>query len=251
MPSISTVVSSLLIPAAAVLAGSFIPAEPVLRRESCKTTYSSKNGDTCATIDKMYGLVPGTILNANTFLTCSDVWIGTPICVPDGPYACSQTYSSKKGDTCQSIEETFHLEEGAILAANTFLTCSDIWENTPICIPGNTSIPTSTTTAPGSTSTPATCKSTYNSSPKDTCDSLEQMFNLASGAIKSANPFVTCNDIWTGTPLCIPDHPNEDIGCAIQIYYSQPEDTWYVLLLFPSERGPRLTGYTPQRQNRG
>jgi hypothetical protein len=157
MPSFPTVVLSLLIPAAAVLAGSFIPTEPVpvLRREPCKTTYSSKNGDTCATIDNAYGLVSGTILTENAFLTCSDIWVDTPICVPDGPYACSQTYSSKKGDTCQSIEKAFDLEEGSLLPANTFLTCNDIWENTPICIPKPAT--TTTTTTPGSTSNPASC----------------------------------------------------------------------------------------------
>jgi len=242
MPSFSTVVSSLLVPAGAVLAGSFIPAGPLLRREPCKTTYYSQTGDTCATMDKMYGLVSGTILAANSFLQCSDVWAGTPICVPDGPYGCSQTYSSKQGDTCDSIEEAFELEEGSILAANTFLTCSDIWANTAICIPNDDCTPTSTTTALSSTSTPANCKSTYNSVPKDTCESLEQAFNLVSGTIKSANSFVTCDDIWTGTPLCIPDGPyKEDIGCTIQTYYSEPNDTWSVLLRSPSERAPRLT----------
>ena len=238
MPSFSTVVSSLLIPATAVLAGSFIPAGrvPLLRREPCKATYSSKSGDTCATIEKAYGLASGTILAANPFLTCSDVWVGTPICVPDGPNACSQNYSSKKGDTCQSIEQAFNLPQDSILAANTFLTCSDIWENTPICIPNSASPPTATTTAPGSTSTPAKCKSTHTSVPNDTCDSIEQLHNLASGTIKSANPFVTCTDIWTGTPLCIPDGPyKEDIGCTIQTYNSQPNDTWYVLLRSLSE----------------
>jgi LysM repeat protein len=249
MPSFLAVVSSLLIPAAAVLAGPLITPEPVaiFRREPCKATYSSKNGDTCATIDKAYGLVSGTILAENAFLTCSDIWVGTPICVPDGPYACSETYTSKKGDTCQSIEQAFDLEDGSLLPANTFLTCGDIWENTPICIPDDAcpAEPATTTTAPDSTPTPASCKSTYTSSDKDTCESVEQHFNLVSGTIKSANLFVTCNDIWVGTPLCIPDGPYKE--CTTQTYHSQKNDTWYVLLR-ASARDTRLTLSTLQRK---
>lgn len=216
MPSFHVVVSSLLIPTAVVLAGPFIPGEPILRRDPCKSTYNSQSGDTCATMDQKYGLVSGTILAANPFLTCSDVWANTPICVPDGPYGCSETYYSKKGDTCDSIESLYDLEVGDILAANTFLTCTDIWENTPICIPAD-----DCSTIPATTE----CKSTYNSVPNDTCDSLDQKFNLPSGTIKSANSFVTCDDIWAGTPLCIPDS-----GCTTQTYTSQANDTWYVLL---------------------
>jgi len=231
MPSISVVVASLLLPAGAALAGFFIPAQPaVLRREPCKTTYNSQSGDTCASMDTKYALASGTILTANPFLTCSNVWAGTPICVPDGPYACSQTYSSKMGDTCDSIEKMFSLPTNSILAANTFLTCSNIWEKTPICIPngGSTpsSTPSSTTTTTTTTTTSSKCKSTYHSSSGDTCDSLDKAYNLASGSIHSANSFLTCNDIWAGTSICIPDGPyNEDIGCTIQTYYSQAKDT--------------------------
>lgn len=178
MPSFSTVVSALLLPAGAVLAGSLIPVEPILRREPCKTTYLSQKGDTCATMDKKFGLSDGAILAANTFLTCSDVWVNTPICVPDGG-------------------------------------------STP------------------ATPTPAKCQSTYNSLSGDTCDSLEKAHNLASGAIKGANSFVTCNDIWPGTPLCIPDGViANDIGCTIQTYYSQSGDTWCVLLELPQTTSP-------------
>ena len=226
MPSFPVVVSSLLIPAAAVLAGSVIPVEPVLRRAVCKSTYTSKIGDTCATMDQKYGLASGTIYGANGFLNCSDVWVGTQICVPDGPYACSETYYSQKGDTCDSIEKSYGLDTGEILGANKFLTCTDIWEHTPICIPAGdcSDIP---------------CKSTYISVLGDTCASIEQKYHLATNAIKDANDFVTCDDIWKGTPLCIPDG-----GCTPQTHISVAGDTWYVLLWSLSERHPRLTEST-------
>ena len=43
-------------------------------------------------------------------------WIFTP----------TQSYSSVQGDTCESIEKMFALPGASILAANSFLTCSDI-----------------------------------------------------------------------------------------------------------------------------
>jgi len=147
-------------------------------------------------MDQKYGLVDRTI-HAPTRLTCSDVRIGTPICVPDGPHACSHTCYPKKGDRCDSIESMFGLQEGSIFAANTFLSCGNIGENTPTYTPNCGSTPTSTTTAASSTLTPANCKWTYYSAPNDLCESLE---NLASNSIKAANSFVDCTNIWPGTP---------------------------------------------------
>jgi hypothetical protein len=95
-------------------------------------------GDTCDTLDKKYNLVSGTIKQANQFLDCSNIWAWTPICIPDGPYnapACKSTYTSVAGDTCSSIETKYNLVDGTIKTANGFLTCTDIWVNTPICIP--------------------------------------------------------------------------------------------------------------------
>jgi hypothetical protein len=168
MPSFSTAVFSLLIPAAAVLAGSFMPTEPmgVLRREDCMTTYISKDGDNCNTVDEVYGLVPGTTSLKNTWLLCSDIWAGTPICVPDGPYNCWTKYISNEGDTCHSIEVAFEVEDGDVLYANDFLDCNNIQPGTELRIPECDPHPLS---GRDYTDAPASCTvQTYTSELNDT-----------------------------------------------------------------------------------
>ena len=98
--------------------------------------------------------------------------------------------------------------------------------------PPTTTTTTTTTTTPPTNPTPS-CKSTYISKPNDTCDSIETANNLVAGTIKAANSFVTCNDIWTGTPICVPDgpyktpqNPQGAPGCTTQTYSSSAGETW-------------------------
>jgi len=188
---------------------------------SCLSTYTSAAGDTCDTLDKTYHLVSGTIKQVNQFLDCSNIWTWTPICIPDGPYdapTCKSTYVSVTGDTCSSIETKFNLVEGTIKAANSFLTCIDIWAHTQICIPDGPYRQTA-------------CKTTYISMAGDTCVTIDSEFNLIDGTTKSVNPFLTCSDIWTATPICIPDGPYKtsyEPNCATQTYKSCAGETWCV-----------------------
>ena len=187
----------------------------------CSSTYISAAGDTCNTLDKKYDLVSGTIKQANQFLDCSNIWTRTPICIPNGPHnspACKSTYVSAAGDTCSSIESKYNLVQGTIKIANSFLTCTDIWTHTPICIPDG---PYKTTA----------CKTTYTSMAGDTCATIDDEFNLVDGTTKTANSFLTCSDIWTATPICIPDGPyktSSEPNCVTQAYESLAGETWCV-----------------------
>ncbi|CAG7849385.1 SubName: Full=Uncharacterized protein {ECO:0000313/EMBL:CCA74763.1} [Serendipita indica DSM 11827] len=170
----------------------------------CSSTYTSAAGDTCASIGAKFGLSATQIQSANTFLNCDDIWTWTPVCIPAGATTsssttastpsstCVATYTAVSGDTCASIGAKYGLTEAQVLAANTFLNCNDIWAWTPVCIP-------QTSTPP-----PPTCVTTYTSQAGDTCESIESKFGLPVGAIKASNDFVTCNDIWQYTPICIP-----------------------------------------------
>ena len=116
---------------------------PTTPNPACKETYTSVAGDDCTKIEAKYNLTPGTLKTANAFVTCNDIWAGTPLCIPNGPATttppttpqCKQTYVSAPSDTCTSIENKFNLAEGTIKGANPFLTCTDIWSGTPICVP--------------------------------------------------------------------------------------------------------------------
>ncbi|CAG8625691.1 16356_t:CDS:2, partial [Acaulospora colombiana] len=170
-------------------------------------------GDTCDSIGSKNGLTGTAIKNANTFLTCTDIWAGgntgtTNPTTPTTP-TCASTYYSKAGDTCDSIGTKNGLTGTAIKNANTFLTCTDIWAGTPICIPtGGTTNPTTPTTP--------TCASTYYSKSGDTCDSIGTKNGLTGTAIKNANTFLACTDIWAGTPICIPTGGSNTPTCVSQ-----------------------------------
>ena len=158
---------------------------------------------------------------------------------------CKETYTSVEGDDCTKIEAKYNLVPGTLKAANSFVTCNDIWTWTRLCIPDGpyNSNPTSSS-IPATTSAPA-CKQTYTSAQGDTCASIENRFGLMEGTIKNANSFLTCTDIWARTPICVPDGPyttaapldqttklsNKIAGppepsCVTQNYQSLYGETW-------------------------
>lgn len=169
---------------------------------TCAFTYNSLAGETCTTIEQKFGLPTGAIKQYNSFVTCTDIWAGTPLCIPPGgnppssttssaPPAptCVSTYKSVAGDTCASIGTKYGLTGNQILAANTFLNCNDIWANTNVCIP------------PGGSST--TCTQTISSLAGDTCDTIGSRYGVSGTQIKTWNDFLNCADIWTNTPVCV------------------------------------------------
>ena len=76
----------------------------------------------------------------------------------------------------------------------------------------------------------ATCRKKFLSKPGDTCESIEADLHIVPGTVKFANSFLTCNDIFNATEICIPDGPtdteNTQPGCMKQTYLSQDGDTW-------------------------
>jgi len=211
MPSFFTVVSSLLLPAGAVLAASLIPVRPELsRRDGCVQTYTSKEHDTCGSIEKDYGLQGGAILAANSFLNCQDIWPNTPICIPSGGSTpstpsgnCKSTYRSQSGDTCDKLDQLYNLKSGSIKGANSFVDCNNIWANTPLCIPD------------GPYEEDLGCiVQTYSSKGGDTCDSIEAQFALRHGELKEDYDYLDCSNIWANTPLMICVPSQADHGCT-------------------------------------
>ncbi|PVF94640.1 hypothetical protein CPB86DRAFT_634144 [Serendipita vermifera] len=107
----------------------------------CGARYISVQGDTCKTIANQYSIAPSFIMDANNFVNCDDIWVGTPICIPafypgkfDPP--CRETYTSVQGDTCNTIANKLGgVNAGEITIANPWLNCNDVWTGTPICIP--------------------------------------------------------------------------------------------------------------------
>lgn len=201
---------------------------------ACVKTYTAVTGDTCSSIAAKFGTTEEDLFNANTFVTCTDIWAGTSLCIPAAvttPSAsCSTTYTAQNGDTCNSIAHQFGVTAAAVQAANTFLDCTSIWAWTPICIPAGGSVVTSTTTTSGTTTTTSTststststtstttgtststtsttatgCVSNYVAGVSDTCTTIGAKYGLTAADIKAANSFLDCSSIWQWTPICIP-----------------------------------------------
>ncbi|KAG8774619.1 hypothetical protein FRC15_001161 [Serendipita sp. 397] len=192
----------------------------------CKAQYISQKDDTCRSIGLPWGLYDYHILEANPFLNCEDIWVGTPICIPDVPLpdtvvyptstvvvpSCSTTHTAGVNETCDSIGAPYGISGADILAANPFLNCNDIWQYTPVCIPGvavtdppPTLSPTATHGTIVTTYRPApTCYVTHTAGVNETCDSIGAPYGVSGDTILAANPFLNCNDIWQYTPVCIP-----------------------------------------------
>ncbi|PVF94642.1 hypothetical protein CPB86DRAFT_634132 [Serendipita vermifera] len=167
--------------------------------DGCAATYISKQGDTCRSIGRRWGITAEEVRASNSLLNCDNIWENTPICIPylffitNIPF-CGARYISVQGDSCDSIASQYGLTSDEISSANSFLNCNDIWVGTPICI---------TTFYPGKFDPP--CQDTYISVQGDTCTTIANRYSGSDwGQIKMANPYLDCNDIWIGTPICVP-----------------------------------------------
>lgn len=101
---------------------------------SCVTTYYSVSGDTCQSIGSNYGLTETALWNANTFITCNDIWAGTPVCIPPPGTACAQSYTTPSGTTCAAVASQFGVTAAQIALWNYWVNCDDIWSGTGLCV---------------------------------------------------------------------------------------------------------------------
>ncbi|CAG7850680.1 SubName: Full=Related to deacetylase {ECO:0000313/EMBL:CCA69714.1} [Serendipita indica DSM 11827] len=151
--------------------------------------------------------------------TCDGTWTA-----PATSTNCQQTYTAQAGEnTCSKIAAKFSGLSGSdIYFANPSLNCQDIWQWTSICIP------------PASGTTTIPCSQTYATQPgENTCSKIATKFGTSAELVSAANRQVNCQDIWTGTPLCIPQAtattssstpgPTGTNGCSA--YTAQAGDT--------------------------
>ncbi|KAG8816856.1 hypothetical protein FRC19_011760 [Serendipita sp. 401] len=151
-----------------------VPADNVPSTSSirCQFQLISQKDDTCKSIGAGWGFSEAQIFDANPFLDCNNIWVGTPICMPDVPRLSTSTIANP---TISTIVST---------ATSSF------------------GRPSSTTT-----SSSIRCQFQVTSQKDDTCSSIGIHWGFSGSEIWQANPFLDCENIWIGTPICIPDHP--------------------------------------------
>ncbi|KAG8855191.1 Carbohydrate esterase 4 protein [Serendipita sp. 411] len=207
--------------------GTSISTSTTTTAATCAQTHTAASGDTCVKLGGRFGVTPEAIKAANSFIDCDNIWAWTPLCIPPGgtsstttaTQTCVQTYTAGDNETCVKIANHFGLSEAAIRDANPYVNCNDIWRYTPVCIPPGG---TSTTTSSAATSTSSqTCAQKYTADTGDTCAKIGNRFGLSEDAIRQANTFVNCSDIWKYTSICIP--PGGSTQCKSTVT-SQPGD---------------------------
>jgi len=89
----------------------------------CNEGYYSLAGENGEMIEDEYNLHANVIKSANGFVTCDNISMEAPICVPPG---LSKGCKSVHFDTCETLDATYDLAPGTVLRANRYLTCSTI-----------------------------------------------------------------------------------------------------------------------------
>jgi hypothetical protein len=94
----------------------------------CTQNYTSAAGDTCTTIQNMFGLTVNAFNDINPKLACEGTLsVGTNICVGSTFAQCQQVYTSILGDTCATLaQEYFRNSTAALKNLNKNLDCSEI-----------------------------------------------------------------------------------------------------------------------------
>lgn len=91
-------------------------------------TYTTQAGDTCDSIADQFSVASAAILlgNSNTFNNCSNIPVGSSICLP---LSCSPTYTLQSNDTdCSTIEAANSLFPGSLRTYNPWINfdCSNL-----------------------------------------------------------------------------------------------------------------------------
>ena len=165
--------------------------------------------------------------------TCEGPWKGAP--VPDPSTTISTTTSATGASDASSAPPTAASDSSSAPSTAPSTTGPSDSLSAPSAVPSTTG-PSDSLSAPSTTPT-SICKETYTSVTGDDCTTIEAKYNLVPGTLKAANPFVTCDDIWARTPLCIPDGPynpttptptattTPSAPACKQTYSSVPNDT--------------------------
>lgn len=108
----------------------------------------------------------------------------TPVPVDPAPYCVTgKRYTTKKGDTCESIANSTSVSSAALYMGNQDILrdCLDVEPGLSLCVP-------------------MTCQ-TYYVKPKDTCVSIEMSLDLDFGQIESYNSWLNrgCLNLQSGT----------------------------------------------------
>ncbi|KAJ5295310.1 LysM domain protein, partial [Penicillium antarcticum] len=224
-------------------------------------TYTVVTGDDCGKIASSQGVPCGSLIAINNILpTCSDLWIGQILCLPD---TC-QLYTIQSGDICMAIVNAYDITLIQLLSWNSFINagCSNLLAGDQVCIQQPSPVWTGTTiagatatktgvyatttvAAPGSVAhdTTTKCGKYYQVNDGDYCQLIALNFTITAALFQQINPSIDdgCTNLVPGLYYCVlpTSDWNETSTTTTSTYVTAPAPTstgatescyeWYVV----------------------
>jgi peptidoglycan endopeptidase LytF len=211
----------------------------------CSKGYRIQSGDYCYKIAKKNGLSLEQLLDMNPRLNCTNLRIGSFVCVgrnetrrvsnqfPKQPEC--KGYKIQSGDYCYKIAQDNGLSLDQFLAMNPGLNCDNLQIGTIVCIVSGNSIPKAPPTSPPATNPPASsCARRYTVHQGDYCYKIAQLNGLSLDQLLAINPGLNCDNLQIGASVCVQSGNNA--GNIADGNGSEPST--------PPARSNRIVSYT-------
>jgi len=113
---------------------------------TCTRNYTVVAGDICDSISKANNVSTYQLaaVNANTVdALCSNLEIGSTLCLGTEGEDCNQTHVIDSTDTCESIASTYNVNSTILMENNPNIddTCSNIYEGEVLCVASEVAAP--------------------------------------------------------------------------------------------------------------
>jgi LysM repeat protein len=180
----------------------------------CSKAYRIQSGDYCYKIAEKNGLFLEQFLEMNPRLNCTNLKIGSFVCVgrngtrrvtnqvPKQPEC--KGYKIQSGDYCYKIAQDNGLSLEQFLAMNPGLNCDNLQIGTYVCVVSGNSIPKAPPTSPPAANPPASgCAKGYTVQPGDYCYKIAQVNGLSLDQLLAINPGLNCDNLQIGTSVCV------------------------------------------------
>jgi len=180
-----------------------------LNKRSCSKTYTVVKGDSCYKIWTKYGLTEAQLRNLNSGLSCSNLKVGTSLCVAyssssntsSNTSSCKTYYTVKSGDSCYKIWTAHGLTESKFKSLNSGINCSPLKKGSNVCVASGSSNASSTSTSTSGKS--SSCSSFHTVVKGESCYKIWTKYGLSESSFRSINSNVSCTNLKVGTKVCV------------------------------------------------
>ncbi|KAM7214751.1 hypothetical protein V8F06_009823 [Rhypophila decipiens] len=177
------------------------------------TTSSTSTSKTSTSTTTTSSKTTSTTTTSKTTITPTPTPSNQPQ-MPGVAANCNRFYKIRSGDTCENIAQANGITFAQLRSWNTEInaSCSNLWLDYYICtrVPGATTVPTTTTTAPQPSNSPAqpgaakNCEKWYKIVSGDTCDKVAAKNKITTAQLSSWNNVGTnCNGLQLGAYACV------------------------------------------------